>query len=102
VVVLPTASAHRQAAQDLARLQENRDLLVQRLERVMAALALTLDAEAAAEERIGRLQAVASTRRMHRRPPGESALLAQRYRDVIHAIEAINADVVVNREGARP
>ena len=95
-----TGSAHRQAAQDLVRLHESRDLLVQRLERVLVALALTLDAEAAAEERLGRLQDVASPRRQC--PPIEWALLAQRYRDVIHALDVINADALLNGGGARP
>lgn len=77
-------------------------MLVQRLERVMVALALTLDAEAAAEERLARLQIEAGARRIHQCPSAEWAVLAQRYRDVIHAIELINDDVLVDLGGVRP
>jgi hypothetical protein len=93
--VIPTVSSHQQAAQELARLHESQDLLVQRLERILVALALTLDAQAAAEERLDHLQNVAGMRRIRRVQHGERTLLAQRYRDVIHAIHVINAEVAL-------
>jgi len=95
-----TAETHRQLVQDVARLHDSRVLLVERLERVTVALALTLDAETAAAERLARLQDVAGARRIGTRSPAEWTLLAQRYRDIIRALEAIN-DEVANDYGGR-
>ena len=96
-----TAETHRQLVQDLARLHDSRVLLVERLERVVVALALTLDAETAAAERLARLQDVAGARRIVARSSAEWTLLAQRYRDVIRALESIN-DEVAHEHGGRP
>ena len=94
-----TAEAHRQLVNDLARLHDSRVLLVERLERVVVALALTLDAETAAAERLGRLQDIAGARRIGARSSAEWTLLAQRYRDVIRALEAINDEVAHDHGG---
>lgn len=88
-----TVEMHREAVHDVTLLQDSRILLVQRLERVMVALALTLDAEAAAEERLARIQELAGVQRLSSRQAGEWALLAQRYRDLIHAMEAVNNEL---------
>jgi hypothetical protein len=89
----PTVQEHREAAHDVIRLQENRTLLVHRLERVVVALALTLDAEAAAEERLARIQELAGVHRIGNRTPVEWVLLAERYRHILHAIDAINDEL---------
>jgi len=94
-----TAETHRQLVQDLARLHDSRVLLVERLERVVVALALTLDAETAAAERLARVQEVAGARRIGMRSSAEWSLLAQRYRDVIRALEAINDEVALENGG---
>jgi hypothetical protein len=85
----PIAHDRRAAIRDMTALHESRILLVQRLERVVVALALTLDAEAAAEERLARMEEGAG-QGINNRPAGEYAMLAQRYRDILHAIDAIN------------
>jgi hypothetical protein len=94
-----TVETHRQLVQDLARLHDSRLLLVERLERVVVALALTLDAETAAAERLARVQDVAGARRIGTRSSAEWSLLAQRYRDVIRALEAINDEVALDHGG---
>jgi hypothetical protein len=94
-----TAETHRQLVQDLARLRDSRVLLVERLERVVVALALTLDAETAAAERLACMQDVAGARRIGVRSSAEWSLLAQRYRDVIRALEAINDEVTLDHGG---
>ena len=87
-------------AQDVARLRDSRVLLVERLERVLAALALTLDAEDAAAERLARTEEAGVPRIAGGSGP-DRCRLAQRYRDVIHALETINDDflVVLGRGG---
>jgi hypothetical protein len=98
--ILPlTHETHRQLVQDLARLHDSRGLLVERLERVVVALALTLDAETAATERLARVQDVAGARRIGVRSSTEWSLLAQRYRDVIRSLETINDELSVDRGG---
>jgi len=82
--------AHEQLVQDISRLQESRIQLVARLERVVVALALTLDAEAAAEQRLALIQDRAGARRLGMGPRDQWSVLAQRYRDVIRALESIN------------
>src|SRR3954468_10480573 len=94
-----SAETHRQLVQDLARLHDSRLLLVERLERVVVALALTLDAETAAAERLARVQDVAGARRIGTRSSAEWSLLAQRYRDVIRALETINDEVALDYGG---
>ena len=89
----PTAQEHREALHDVALLQKNRLLLAQRLERVVVALALTLDAEAAAEERLARIEELAGVHRISNRPAAEWAVLAQRYRHLLHAIDSINGEL---------
>jgi hypothetical protein len=89
----PTAQEHHEALHDVALLQENRTLLVQRLERVVVALALTLDGEAAAEERLTRIEELAGVRRISNLPAAKWAMLAQRYRDLLHAIDSINGEL---------
>jgi hypothetical protein len=96
---LLSAEAHQQMVQDLARLHDSRVLLVDRLERVVVALALTLDAETAAAERLAHLQDRAGARRITGRSADDWCLLAQRYRDVIHALESINDEVVLDQGG---
>jgi hypothetical protein len=88
----PTAQEHRQALHDVTLLQESRTLLAQRLERVVVALALTLDAEAAAEERLARIEERSDVRRINRHA-AEWAALAQRYRDLLHALDSINDEL---------
>jgi hypothetical protein len=95
-----SGEAHRQLVQDVARLHDSRILLIERLERVVVALALTLDAETAAGERLMRMQDEAGARRISTRSTDEWCLLAQRYRDIIFALESIN-DEVVQDEGGR-
>lgn len=85
--------------QDLIRLDESRLLLVERLERVVAALALTLDAEAAAVEQLADLQSDPGSRRVGGRSAAERCRLSQRYRNVIHALESIHEEGVVDRGG---
>lgn len=77
-------------------------MLVERLERVLAALALTLDAEDAAAERLARAQEATGLRRIASGTVTDRCRLAQRYRDVIHALETINDDflIVLGRGGA--
>src|SRR4051812_50220838 len=94
-----TAETHRQLVQDLARLHDSRGLLVERLERVVVALALTLDAETAAAERLAEVQELAGARRIGVRAPAAWSGLAQRYRDGIRAVEAINDEVGLNNGG---
>ena len=94
-----TVETHRQLVQDLARLHDSRVLLVERLERVVVALALTLDAETAAADRLACMQEVAGARRIGVRSSAEWSLLAQRYRDVIRALEAINDEVTMDHGG---
>jgi hypothetical protein len=94
-----SAETHRQLVQDLARLHDSRGLLVERLERVVVALALTLDAETAAAERLAQVQEVAGARRIGVRSSAAWSVLAQRYRDVIRALEAINDEVALNDGG---
>lgn len=89
----PTAHEHCEAVRDVTQLRESRILLVERLERVVVALALTLDAEAAAEERLARLQERGGVRSITSPPPGEWALLGQRYRDLLRAIDLINDEL---------
>ena len=93
---------HREAMHDVTLLQESRDVLLERLERVMVALALTLDAEAAAEERLARMQEQAGVRRISSRPAVEWSMLAQRYRDLIHAVESVNDELQLNCGRTRP
>lgn len=85
-----SAQEHRGAVQDVIALQESRTLLVQRLERVVVALALTLDAETAAEDRLARLEELAGVSRIINRPSNDWSMLAQRYRDLLAAIGSIN------------
>jgi hypothetical protein len=94
-----SAETHRQLVQDLARLHDSRGLLVERLERVVVALALTLDAETAAAERLAQVQELAGARRIGVRSSAAWSVLAQRYRDVIRALEAINDEVALNDGG---
>jgi hypothetical protein len=67
-------------------------MLLQRLERVVVALALTLDAEAAAAQRLGQMDQLAGAHRIGRSPADEWALRAQRYRDVMRTLESINEE----------
>jgi hypothetical protein len=94
------AEAHHEMVQDLIRLRDSRILLLERLERVVVALALTLDAETAAAERLTRVQEAAGARRLPCRSPYDWSLAATRYRDVIRALEAINEDGVLYEGGA--
>lgn len=94
-----TNELHCEALNDLSLLQDSRSLLVQRLERVVVALALTLDAEAAAEERLARMQELAGVQRISNKPAAEWARLAQRYREVLHAIGSINDDPLLDIGG---
>lgn len=94
-----TRDMHREALHDVTLLQDSRILLVQRLERVVVALALTLDAEAAAEERLARMQELAGVPRISNRPAADWARLAQRYRDVLHAIESIDDAALLDDGG---
>ena len=96
-----TRDMHQEALHDLTLLEDSRILLVQRLERVVVALTLTLDAEAAAEERLVRMQELAGVQRISDRPAVEWARLAQRYRDVLHAIESIDDDALLDDGGNR-
>lgn len=86
----PTAQEHREAVDELTALQETRIRLVHRLERMVVAVALTLDAEAVVEERLARMEELAGVRRINHRPPVEWNMLAQRYRDLLHAIDSID------------
>jgi hypothetical protein len=94
-----SGEAHQQLVQDVARLHESRVLLVERLERVVVALALTLDAETAAADRLAHMQEAAGARRIAGRSTDEWCLLAQRYRDIIRALESINDEVVLDQGG---
>jgi len=85
---------HEQLVRDLCLLHDSRVMLVQRLERVVVALALTLDAESAAEQRLAQIQDLAGARRIGGRPSDDWSLLAQRYREVIHALETINEETM--------
>lgn len=92
----PTAHEHCEAVRDVTQLRESRILLVERLERlerVVVALALTRDAEAAAEERPARLQERGGVRRITTPARGEWAVLAQRYRDLLRAIDLVNDEL---------
>jgi excinuclease UvrABC nuclease subunit len=89
----PTMQEHREAVREIALLMQSRTLLVQRLERQIVALALTLDAEEAAQERLARIQDLAGVHQINNRPAVERALLAQRYRDLLHAIASINDEL---------
>lgn len=90
-----TNEVHDQLLHDLTVLHASRLMLVERLERVIVALALTLDAEAAAELRLAEMQDLAGARRIGPCRAEEWTALAQRYRDVIHALEAANDDIGV-------
>lgn len=94
-----STEAHRQLVQDLSRLRASRVLLVERLERVIAALAMTLDAETAASEQLARLQEAAGAYRLAGRPAHDLCRTAQRYRDVIHALESISHEGAHDRGG---
>jgi len=89
----PTAREYSEALHSLTLVQESRTVLAQRLERVVVALALTLDAEAAAEEQLARIAELAGVQRISNRPAAERAKLAQRYRDLLHAIGSINDEL---------
>jgi hypothetical protein len=91
------AEAHGQMVQDLARLHDSRVLLVERLERVVVALALTLDAETAAAERLAHLQHRAGVRRIADRSADECILRAQRYRDVIRVLGSISEEAALDQ-----
>jgi hypothetical protein len=91
--VTQNGDLHAQLVNDVVLLQDSRVLLVERLERVLVALALTLDAEEAAELRLAELQARAGARRIGACQADELSSLAQRYRDVIRAVESANHDV---------
>jgi hypothetical protein len=92
-----SAEAHGQMVQDLARLHDSRVLLVERLERVVVALALTLDAETAAAERLAHLQHRAGVRRIADRSADECILRAQRYRDVIRVLGSISEEAALDQ-----
>jgi hypothetical protein len=91
-----SAEAHGQMVQDLARLHDSRVLLVERLERVVVALALTLDAETAAAERLAHLEHRAGVRRIADRSTDECSLRAQRYRDVIRVLASISDEAALD------
>ena len=97
-----TAEMHREAVQDVTLLQESRCLLLERLERVMVALALTLDAEAAAEEPLARMQEQTGVHRINGQRTVEWSMLAQRYPDLIHAVGLVNDDLQLNCGRTRP
>jgi excinuclease UvrABC nuclease subunit len=86
----PTADEYREAVRDLTALEGSRVQLVQRLERMAVAIALTLDAEAAAEERLARIEELTGVHRINNRPAVEWNVLAQRYRSLLHAIVSID------------
>jgi len=86
----PTAADYREAVHDLTVLDKSRVELVQRLERMVVAVALTLDAEAAAEERLARIEELTGVHRINSRPAVEWNVLAQRYRSLLHAIVSID------------
>jgi hypothetical protein len=90
---------HQQMVQDLGRLHDTRTLLVERLEHIVVALTLTLDAESAAAERLAGLQEAAGARPIDSRPTEEWCRIAQRYRAVIHALESINDDYSLQQGG---
>jgi len=96
------AHEHREAVHDLAVLHESRIQLVQRLERMVVAVALTLEAEAAAEERLACMEERAGVHRINNRPAAESAMLAQRYRDLLHAINTIDDELHPDRRSTFP
>jgi len=98
----PTAHEHREAVHDLAVLHESRIQLVQRLERMVVAVALAIEAEAAAEERLAWLEEQAGVHRINNRPAAESAMLAQRYRDLLHAIDSIDDELHPDRRSTFP
>lgn len=98
----PTAHEHREAVHDLAVLHESRIQLVQRLERMVVAVALTLEAEAAAEERLAGIEEQAGVHRINNRPSAESVMLAQRYRDLLHAIDSIDDELHPDRRSTFP
>jgi len=89
----PTAHEFREALHEVNALQESRTQLVQRLERMVVAVALTLDAEAAAEERLARLEELTGVHRINNRPAVEWNMLAQRYRALLHAIDSIDGEL---------
>ena len=90
---------HQQLVQDLSRLHETRALLIERLEHMVVALSLTLDAEAAAAERLAALQEVAGARPIDSRSTEDWCRIAQRYRAVVHALESINDDLAFHQGG---
>jgi hypothetical protein len=100
-VEVSRADLHERLVQDLTLLHDSRIMLAQRLERVIVALALTLDAEVAAEQRLAQLQDGAGARRIGARTPEEWARLAQRYREVIRALESINEQALDGRGSVR-
>lgn len=89
----PTAHDYREAVHEVNALQESRIQLVQRLERMVVAVALTLDAEAAAGERLARIEELTGVHRINYRPAVEWNMLAQRYRALLHAIDSIDDEL---------